>query len=492
MTTSLSKFFIIMTSTTLLVIFSQPSFALPIDWHGVFGVDTTLLGGARRVKSAAAQTASNVGSQEVAADTGNKQTADWQSYAFKLNPTMIINDAATFKAELTTGYANGGFLGDSFQTDKKKENSIPVYYHSQSSPDSTVSVGKAYLELYSDTATYLIGRHSFHWGLGAIYNEGKETWDRHSSNRDGVTMKLKIGNFLMTPFWSKVSNGSGLTSSTSAKELGVGLLYDNQERDIAFGLHYTKRDSNDNSTAFGTAMDPPTYTVTTAGKTSVKITDLFLKKELGKFNFAVEVPLVSGDLGKNAAGNKRTYSAKAIVLQSNFNASDAWILGFDAGQVDGNDGSATKFSALYLNPNYQVANILFRYNLNAIGDHAQSIYDSYITNTRYLKIRSTYNSEKWIFDTSILYAKAREEAVAGKTSYNHTKNKIFTATTTQSDSLGTEVDINATYKWNKEINVGIAFGYLATGDYFAYTNDSTISNETKNSVLFQLNTSVTF
>ncbi len=487
MTMSLNRFLAI----ALLAVVPATSFALPIDWHGAFGVDSTILTGARRVKSKANVTNTNSGSQEVSLDTGDKENAEWQSYVFKLNPTMIINDAATFKAELTTGYANGGYLGDSFQTDQANGNNIPLYYHTQSTNGSGVNVRKAYLELYSDTATYQIGRHTINWGLGAIYNDGADTWDRHASTRDGATMKLKIGNFYVNPFWSKVANGGGITKATGAKEYGIGLLYDNEERDIAFGILYTVRSSHSYNTAFNSTVDAP-YTATAVGETNVKITDIYLKKELGKFDVAVEIPLVSGDIGKNAAGNLRTYSAKAIVLQSNYRANDFWTFGFDGGQVAGDDGSSSKFGAVYLNPNYQVANILFRYNLNAIGNHAQSVYDSYITNALYLKLRSSYSTEKWTFDTGVIYAKARETATAGKSAFNHTKNRIFTAATTQSDDLGTEIDLNATYKWNNEIKIGAGFGYLITGDYFSYTNDATNKNEAKSSMVLSVNTSVTF
>lgn len=487
MTMSLNRFLAI----ALLAVVPATSFALPIDWHGSFGVDTTILTGARRVKSKTNLTSTTPGSQEVALDTGEKENAEWQSYIFKLNPTMIINDAATFKAELTTGYANGGYLGDSFQTDKTDANNVPLYYHTQSTNGSAVNVRKAYLELYSDTATYLIGRHTIDWGLGAIYNDGQDTWDRHASTRDGATMKLKIGNFYVSPFWSKVANGGGITKATSAKELGIGLLYDNEERDIAFGILYTVRSSHNKATNFKSTVDAP-YTALTMGDTNVKITDLYLKKELGKFDVAVEVPLISGDIGKLANGDVRSYSAKAIVVQTNYRATDFWTFGFDGGQIAGDDGSSSKFGAVYLNPNYQVANILFRYNLNAIGDHNQSVYDSYITNALYLKLRSSYSTEKWTFDTGVIYAKAQETATTGKNAFNHTKNKNFAAVTTQSDDLGTEIDLNATYKWNNEIRISAGLGYLITGDYFSYTNDPINKNEAKSSMVLQLNTSVTF
>ncbi|MBC7538267.1 MAG: hypothetical protein H7281_05565, partial [Bacteriovorax sp.] len=190
---------------TVLVLLPVASQALPIDWHGSFGVDSTLISDFRRIKAKTINSTGD-GTQEVGLDTGSKGSASWQSYVFRLAPTMVINDAATFFGELSTGYANGGYLGDSPQTDANQvastttagANGAPLYYHNQAKGQS-LNVKKAYIELYSDTATYMIGRHSYEWGLGAVYNDGSDAWDRHSYSRDGITMKLKIGNFHVSP-----------------------------------------------------------------------------------------------------------------------------------------------------------------------------------------------------------------------------------------------------------------------------------------------------
>ncbi len=485
----------------LLPVVSQ---ALPIDWHGSFGVDSTLISDYRRIKAKALNSnpATDLGTQEVPLDSGSKGSASWQSYIFKLSPTMVINDAATFFGELSTGYANGGYLGDSAQTDAAAgttvnsttpvgANGAPLYYHNQARGQS-VFVKKAYLELYSDTATYMIGRHATEWALGGIYNDGSDTWDRHASSRDGITMKLKIGNFHVSPFWSKVSN-VGYTDATNTKEYGASLLYDNQERDIAFGIMYVKKSSGSNSSEYTTTMNGGAAIA--IGETNLTVTDLYLKKVFGKFDFAAEVPLMSGDLGKTTAANAiTTYSAKAFLLQGNYKWTDTWTVGLDLGQVSGHDGSTSKFSALYLNPNFQVANLLFRYNMTALGtaNKAVSVYDSSITNARYYKLRSSYNSEKWTFDSALIFAKALEVAKTGAFAYNHTTNKIFTAHTNQSDNLGTEIDFNTKYHWNKEISIGTGLGYLLTGDYFSYTDNASKSNEAKSSLLVQINTAVTF
>ncbi|MBY0416206.1 MAG: hypothetical protein K2Q18_18680, partial [Bdellovibrionales bacterium] len=320
-----------LSAIAILAIMPATSFALPIDWHGAFGVDTTLISGFRKIKSSTDRTSTNAGSQEVALDKGNKDSLNFLSYVFKLAPTMIINDAATFKSEFTTGYAAGGYLGDAAETDAaSNSNRIPVHYHNQAAGKG-LNVRKAYLELYSDTATYLIGRHTYNWGLGAVYNDGNEAFDRHSSSRDGLTMKLKIGNFHVHPYWSKTDNGfktgnsSGLTSATDSKDYGIGLLYDNAERDISFGLLYGLKSSS--------AQNPSTTTIQGAssayGETDVKITDIYFKKTWDKFDIAAEVPLLNGELGRTTNGSNTVtkLSTKAVLLQTNYKASDAWTVG---------------------------------------------------------------------------------------------------------------------------------------------------------------------
>lgn len=465
------------------------AYSLPVDWHGSFGVDTTLINSYRRIKSSTDRTSANNGSQEVGLTSGNKASASWQSYIMRLAPSIIVNDAATLRLEMTTGYANGGYLGDSPKTDKNNTRTIPLHYYNQSA-GSNLNLTQAYAEMFSDTATYLVGRHTYHWGLGAIYNEGKNPWERLSSSRDGITMKLKIGNFEANPFWSKSTN-TGLTSTTDSREYGIGLIYDNKERDIAFGLIYSiKGNGPSNSSTTSIETSNQTY-----GKTDIKITDIYLKAEWERFSLGLEVPLLSGELGYANNSNRITkFSTKAILLQTQYKKSESWKFNLDLGHVAGHDGSSAKYGAMYLNPNFQIANLLFRYNINAIQNPTanDSIYDSYITNAQFAKLSATYDSEKWTIRYGIIYAKAIETATTGRAAYNHTKHKIFTANATQSDDLGTEIDLNADYKWNQEINIGLGAAYLLTGDYFSYSNNASVINEKKNSLLFQANTIISF
>ena len=92
---------------------------MPIDWHGVFGVDTTLIDNYRRIKSSTDQSPAIFnGSQELKLASGAHSDASHQGYIFRLNPHLLVNDSATFKAEFTSGYGRSGRLGDSFAQNK--------------------------------------------------------------------------------------------------------------------------------------------------------------------------------------------------------------------------------------------------------------------------------------------------------------------------------------------------------------------------------------
>ena len=184
--------------------------ALPIDWHGEFQVDTHRI--EEFAKSESNDIATSAGSQEIDLAGGAKSNASFQTYIFKLQPQIIVNDSTTITAELTTGYGKGGRLGDN---PTKKANEVSgsrftnALYTYNTTSDNGLNLTQAYATFFADTATYKVGRHSAHWGLGAIQNSGDKAGDRHTSTRDGITIDFKIGNFNISPYYSKISSMEG-------------------------------------------------------------------------------------------------------------------------------------------------------------------------------------------------------------------------------------------------------------------------------------------
>ena len=473
--------------------------ALPIDWHGTFGLDTTTIKDYRPRDKADV----DPGSQRVPEASGGKSNASFQTYIFKLNPTIIINDSASFFAEISSGYARGGRLGDDDRRSfNKGDFAQSLYVHNVPSGDNTLAVTKMYAKYYADTATYILGRHGYHWGLGAVYNGGDRVWDRHFTVRDGFTLEIKLGNFYITPHWAKIRN-SFLTDATHMREYGMGLLYNNHERDLAFGLQYGKKE-NPSKQIFANNDDTEDTTYS-LGTTNVKITDLYLKKSLGDWSFAIEVPIFSGRIGgftkdstkKEKAGSDKekagSYTARALLFKGRYKLSNFWDLFLEAGEVDGDSGNPSDFKAMYLHPNYQIANLLFRYNFRAVSrpDNV-NVFDSYITNASFLKIGATYTGQRWDTHFSAIMAQAKQTASKGQNAFNHATSRTYKAKADQDDSLGMEIDVNFHYKWNKEVSVGILTGYLFTGDYYAFTNNPNNPAKVSNSFILQLNTAIDF
>lgn len=306
-------------------------------------------------------------------------------------------------------------------------------------------------------------------------------------------MNIKLGSFHIKPYWGKVSQGSSFTRATNVKEYGFSLLYDNPERDMSFGLLYGKKNNNAFNDTIKHAVPGSTLSL---GQTDVKITDIYFKKAFGKIDFAVEVPLMGGDIGHvYAADTVARYKAKAFLFESNFKATDSWNFGLDGGQVSGDSGVQSSFDAMYLNPNYQIANILFRYNLRAISgaNSTSNVYDSYITNAKYFKLRAEYLGEKWSWSTALIKAWASETATAGSPAFDHeTNTQIASSATSQDDDMGMEVDLGFNFKWNDEINIGGEFGYLFAGDYYSYTNSTAVTNSADNSMVLQIKAGISF
>jgi len=478
----------------LLLMLSRSVFALPIDWHGAFGVDTTRIQDYRMIKSEGSS-AANPLSQEVDATPGSSNHASFQSYLFRLNPELIVNDAVSIKGEITSGYGRGGYLGDNSVTSKENKTANALYaLNTTDGGNANLAITKLYAELYSETATYIIGRQTFNWGLGAVYNDGHNLWDRHTFIRDGITAKVKVGNFDIAPYWAKVSSKGSLARATSVSEYGVALSYDNYDNDIGFGVLYAKKDSGPNTAT--TAMSYDTNgngTYSAMGSTDVKIIDVYLQKKYKGLSFSVEFPYMNGDIGDvYEDGAKNNYKAYALITETTLKLNDSWKIGINAGTVTGDDGKSGKFEAMYLHPNFKIANLMMTYNLNAINDpENKSLYDSYLTNLMYAKLFANYESNKWKTHLALIYGKANQVAKAGEKAFNHQKDQYGTATYSQSDKLGYELDANFDYLWNSNLSIGTQLGAYFAGDYYAYTNSAT-PNAVKNSYLVQFRMGINF
>ena len=464
--------------------------ALPIDWSGVFGVDTHMLSNTCRTSDAIDISEKQPGTRNGTQALANGDCdATFQTYTFRLNPSIIVNDGVTLKGELSSGYIRGGFAGGE-AANNADGSANNAYFFTTPAQNSALNVNQMYMELYADTALIKIGRMSRHFGLGMTFDDGSEAWDRFFTMYDGIQAEMKIGNFSVIPHYAKISSidedtadGNTPSGKMDVRELGVIAKYDNKNRDLVASVLYAKRSSEgENSLYHGdndTAPTPTSSNTIKRGKTSVTVIEPYVAKKWNKLKVAAEGSLQSGDYG-NVFGNGNTkISSTAYVLDVKYDLNPKWDVGLIAGQASGDKSSTGKFEAAYLNPNFHIADLMFRYNYAAINEGGRSIFDSSITNAQFFRLYGNYKTDKWTWKGAVIMATAMETA-DGVNSYHHEENYQFDATEKQDDSYGYEFDFGFDYRWNPNVTISGYYAYWVVGDYYAFTNDSTKKLSTSN------------
>jgi hypothetical protein len=343
------------------ILISSSVFALPIDWNGTIGFDSNIITNARRTTDSCP---GGTGTYCVNEDNNNVR---YQSFIFKLNPTVVINDSAAIKGELSTGSLRGGFAGD----DTEVENGS--YYSQSTSGSQSLTANQLYLELYADTALYRFGKYSKGFGLGGFINKGNKAWDRYFSLYDGFEAEFKLGKFTLTPLYSRLSspaNGQRNSGKYDVLETAISGVYADPNKNFEFGIYYGIRESETNSTLYGNNNGPNTVT----------LIDVYFKKDWENFGIGLEVPMLSGNVGTTYGNtDDEDIDTNAYIFESYYKLNTKWKLGLDAGSVKGEDG-IDEFNGMYLHPNYQIAEIMFRYNLTGFQNTGNNPFNSSITN----------------------------------------------------------------------------------------------------------------
>lgn len=465
--------------------------ALPIDWTGVFGVDTHLLNNVTRTKDTIpakfdgnGKRNAEFGTQGITGDAG----ATFQTYIFKLNPTMIVNDGVTLKGEFSSGYLRGGFAGDNATNGQNGTGGS--YFFTSPAQRSGLNVNQMYMELYADTALIRIGRMSRHYGLGIVWDNGNDAWDRFFTMYDGIDAKMKIGNFSVTPYYAKISSyqndstaarpaGARPSGGWDVRETGITAEYDNKARDLVVSVLYAKRFSEAKNSIYNNGVNDPSSTtpVSTSGlraigKTEVTVIEPYVSKRWNKFKVAAEASMQSGDYGDvYDDGEKSRLNATTYIAELKYDLNPKWDIGANLGQVSGDNGSSKKFEATYLHPNYHIADLMFRYSYPAFNEGGKSIFDSSITNAQFWKIYGNYKTDKWTWKGALVVANAMKTAKAGARGYHHEENYAFASTENQKKDYGYEIDLGFDYRWNPNVTISGYYGYWVVGDYYAYDND---------------------
>jgi hypothetical protein len=439
---------------------SLQAFALPIDWNGTLGFDQHIIKNARRSGDACTPAS---GSQCLKDESKH---ARFQSMLLKLQPTIIVNDSTSIKGELSTGTSRGGFLGDNI------DGTTSGSYFGQTSSGSSLNINQFYAELYADTALFRVGKFAKHYGLGAVISSGNGAWDRYFSAYDGIEAEFKLGNFKLTPVMAKLNNSvTSAGPTTTAKngkydtnESSVTAMYDNSNKNLKAGVFYGQREVETNSDLYGSGK----------GSQKVTIIDIFFEKSWGDFNLAMEIPMLSGDAGTTyGSTSKQDFDARAYIVESSYQVNPRWKLGLNAGFIGGSDDDQGSQEALYLHPNYKIAEIMFNYNLAGFQNSDTSIFNASVVNTNYTRLFAHYSNDAWSWRFDFIMATANEAAKNGSAFYSHESQSYENALADQDTNLGMEFDAAFDYEWSPSIVVTGYVAHYQVGDYYAFTNTST-------------------
>ncbi len=438
---------------TLLTFFSVTVQASPMDWKGSLTLDSHIIKDVRRTGDTCT---AGSGSQCITPENNN---ARFQTMILKLQPNLVINDGVTIKGELSTGSGRTSALGSSSDSNATEGNGS---YYTQSS-SSSMLVNQIYAEIYADTALYKIGRFAKNWGLGAMVNSGESASDRFYSGYEGFEAHFQLGGFQLTPMWAKLhSSATQPNGDYDAYEYSVAALYDNTNRNLKLGIYYSIKEVETKSTLYGTDKGPH----------NVTLIDVYLSKVWGDFNFQLEVPMLSGEVGTLYTTEKADFSSNAYIIETGYQANSKWKVGLNGGIVSGDDASSSSFEGMYLNPNYKHSYLLFKYNYEGFMSSSKDVFSSSIVNTTYAQLYAHYNLDEWTWKFAALWAKANEVAKSGDSFYSHEDMATYTATADQSDDLGTELSIAFDYRWNPNVTFSSYLAYHMVGNYYAFTNAS--------------------
>ncbi len=432
--------------------------ALPIDWNGQFGYDTNLIKNVRRTTDNCSKRARS----NTYCPGNDEDNARYQSYIFKLKPTIVVNDSATIKGELSTGSVRGGIAGE----DVTGRNS---YFAQSPNGKSTITLNQFYAELYGDTAMIKVGKFAKNFGLGAVVNDGSDIWDRYFSVYNGFELRFDLGKFSVAPTFAKISSpaiGDGqINGSQDANETGITASYNDPTNNFEFAVYYALRSVETDNDMYDSDANS-----NNSSSSDVTLIDVFFSKRWEKFKIAMEVPMLSGEIGNNYGGSNQDLDTNAYILESSYDLNERWTVGLNGGMVKGEDGQ-DDFTGLYLHPNYKIAKLMFAYNYAAFQGKGD-IFNGSVTNANFAKLYANYESEAWRWYLGLVMAMANQTAQEGDTFYNQDAGAQSStpAASDQSDELGMELDVEFDYKWNPNVTVSGYLAYWQVGDFYAFDN----------------------
>jgi len=491
-----------------LILFAPSAWALDLDWSGKFRTESHWVLGYTQDDGATGIDSARVGEGGYYIPGGGSEDAYFQTLFLNLKPTVIVNDNVYIKSEWWLGDPLYSFFGSGapYSTDQRA-------FNSTSSRGSSITAQRLWGEFLTDVGTIQVGRMPLHWGLGVVWNDGNQLFDRYQSTGDAVRLTSKFGAFTFSPALIKYNMGNSIggscpdpTSLASTKpnicnagsgnggisDISLGFKYENPDESLDMGVNFVRRlaGGTQGSSSTGTGLfgvEGNAGGVDGANAPvgiNYSMWDIYTKKQLGPVSLGIEVPVTSGTIGSTA------YKTFAIAAEADWKVNDSLNTGLKVGHSPGQadlDGSPDQFKAFYFNPNYKLGLIMFNYqlssfagpnSLNTAGVNESSLrspFDNPIVNAKYLMWRGDYQTNKWSFRTTWIFATANKVAGTGAKHFNYWERQFRNrnAAVTQEKALGWEMDYGTSYFWDDSFRFDLDLGWYFPGDYYKFSNTLT-------------------
>ena len=359
-------------------------------------------------------------------------TKNYWLQRFKLKPELIVYDNVRIKSEwiLLAGSALtstnlGGQTG----------NFVAGGIMGADNIHASLSVRRVWLDWSSDWGVFTMGRQPFSFGLGMTFNAGDGLWDYYGDSVDRIAYKLMMGNVGFKIGYDIVSEGA------------VNYYGDDQNAFMS-EFSYTEPEA-------GLDMGFLWHMYFGSWKRKIHTYDAFQRKKFPVSGITVgwEAAYQKGQMpGQGGAMDQvQAFGLLFDFLWAPGSTEFGLKTGLATGDNDTNDGKAYTFR---FNRAYKIAFLLFNEDLGIAGD---SIHGSQGIGADFDGLGAIFIAPSFGYnftdalkvDTTIAYAMTQK-----KPSNGHSK------------SLGTELDLGATYKWKENLETGLRLGWFFPSGYF--------------------------
>jgi hypothetical protein len=432
-----------------------------------------------------------------------------------LRPKIVAADGLYLNAQLNVfnnqGYNQlGAYLGDGPGSTNGNPSTSINDSSAQTSNERSVQllVSQYYLTWMQENGMLIAGRIPMNFGLGMSYNSGQGLFDHFADTRDAVAYKIQMGNFSLTPMWTKVAQDQ-LSGGTDVTEYDIQLQYDNLDKGTSIGVMFANRIASPaaNDTPAGPICGYDPNGCTGHDSMNTKNFNVFYKKEADDYKVGFELGMQGGNTGVDSSdGTNVNLSGFAVALEyESMPHGSKWGWGAKAGLATGeNVNNHDQYSGFIFSRNYDVGMIMFNHEIGQadvlhtalIGRQDASPNQNITTSTVQTTPDTEAISNAYYLAPSLKYRWNDHWSLVGTLVTGFLDNNTVYINTTPAsasfyktgNSLGYELDLSLAYHFTDKILWVNEFGYLLPGDAWAvdgqFATDNVFGLTTRAAVSF--------